>query len=531
MRGPQDTPRPTTTVVDEPSAGAATPRGVDGSPVAVVVCHGMGQQVPFETLECLAQSLRMASGDPKREVRTEVVRLAQMPSKTSPRPPEPVDLRRAEIDLPAGRGGQRVHLYEAYWAPITEGQVGLRDVFWFLLTAGVLGFVRWFQSRRFDRWMFGRWVEFDVPMRTPAKLLGIVLIIASLAVINGVLAAVVSARLLGQARQWPGPELFRALSSDIAIASLGLVAVVLGVALVPRVLKVLGHVAASYGAWTTILAGLAAILTGGALCVVHIAASQFGRIPPGGWLGDDLERLRGLRYVLLVGFVWVPPVLAALVVRRFMVEYVGDVVAYISSHSVNKFNEMRKAIHKVSSDVAGAVYRAVGEDGQPLYARVVVVGHSLGSVVAYDTLNSLLIQDRLDGESAGVQRRTAMLLTFGSPLNKTAYIFRNQRAKGSEVRETMAAAIQPLISSPDNRTMPWVNIYSRNDWIGGKLDFYDLNPPDPKWMVDNKEDEDARTPLAAHGEHWSNPMLSEVLKLAIVGAPRSTSAGIVGVIP
>ena len=52
--------------------------------------------------------------------------------------------------------------------------------------------------------------------------------------------------------------------------------------------------------------------------------------------------------------------------------------------------------------------------------------------------------------------------------------------------------------------------------VGGKLDFYDLNPPDPKRMVDNKEDEDARTPLAAHGEHWSNPMLSEVLKLAIV---------------
>lgn len=455
------------------------------------------------------------------EVRTEVVRLKQAEARTNPKPLEPADLRRAEIDLPAGSGHQRVHIYEAYWAPITEGQVGLRDVFSFLLVAGVLGFVRWFQGRRFDRWMFGRWVEFDVPVRTPAKLLGIVLILASLGVINAVLAAVIGARLLGRAGQWPEPELFHALSSDIAIASIGLVAVVLGVALLPRVFRLLGPGASSTVSWTTIIAGLAAIFAGGVLCTVHIATSLMRAQLSEGWLGDDLSAAHGLRYVLLVALVWVPPVLAAIVVRRFLVEYVGDVVAYVSSHSVSRFNEIRKSIQKISTDVAGAVYRAVGEDGRPVYSRVIVVGHSLGSVVAYDTLNNLITQDRLDGDSAAVCRRTAMLLTFGSPLNKTAYIFRNQRAKGSEVRETMAAAVQPLISSSENRTMPWVNIYSRNDWIGGKLEFYDLNPPDPAWMVDNKEDLDARTPLAAHGEHWANPMLAEVLRVAIVGATRN----------
>ena len=33
----------------------------------------------------------------------------------------------------------------------------------------------------------------------------------------------------------------------------------------------------------------------------------------------------------------------------------------------------------------------------------------------------------------------------------------------------MAAAIQPLITHYANRTIPWVNIYSRNDWIGGRV--------------------------------------------------------------
>lgn len=532
--------RPTTTAVLEPrGATAGFPEATaerDGAPVAVIVCHGMGQQVPFETLECVAQSLRMATNDPEREVMTQIVRMKQMPT-TYGKPPDPVDLRRAEIDLPGPGGAHRVHLYEAYWAPITEGQVGLKEVFWFLLVAGVQGVLRWAQRPVFERWMFGRWVPFKVPARTPFKLFAIVVLLSSLAIINAVLLAVVGARLAGAATFWPGQELFRAFTSAIAIAAIGLLLVAVGIKVVPTGLGFLGRSGARWIAWTAILLGLAAIAVAGAFIVRDIVVSQMEFVPGSGWLGGFVSRLTGIPYVIFIGLVWGLPLIAAAIARRFLVEYVGDVVAYVSSHSVSRFNEIRKAIQKVSLDVASAVYRAAAEDGTPFYGRVVMVGHSLGSVVAYDTLNALLTQDRLDGDAARIRERTAMLITFGSPLNKTAYIFRNQRSPGSEVRETMAAAVQPLISSYDNRTMPWVNLFSKNDWIGGPLEFYDTrkskDAPAKRDLQEhvrrvlNLEDEDARTPLAAHNEHWKGRKLGQTLVGAIrggVGVPMFREA-------
>jgi hypothetical protein len=477
----------------------------------------MGQQVPFETLECVAEALRRSPDHPKLEVRTEVVRLGQLPPSGGKQAVDPVELRRAEIDVPVNGDIERVHLYEGYWAPITEGRVALRDVFWFLFNAGRQGVTQWFQRRRFDRWMFGQWNEYRVPLRTPAKLLAVVALLLALAAINAALVAVVGARLIGTGAQWPGPTLFRALTSSVAISTLGMLLVGIGIR-TPGLVRFLGPAFSSFLAWSLIFIGLTAIGFSGASVVWDVVVDQVGGGQSTGWLGPSIGSLRGASYVLTIGFLWGVPLVIAAVVRWFLVQYVGDVVAYISAHTVNRFQEIRQAIQKVTFALGSAVYRAVGEDGKPLYSHVVVVGHSLGSVVAYDMLNNLLNEDRLDGEAAHVRERTAMLLTFGSPLNKTAYLFRIQRSPGSEVRETMAAAVQPLIASAANRTMPWVNIYSRNDWIGGPLDFYDTNPPDPKIRVDNLEDLDARTPLAAHSEHWENPLFASVLRRAIAGA-------------
>lgn len=49
--------------------------------------------------------------------------------------------------------GHDIHIYEAYWAPLTEGLVRLSDCFLFLIGAGWAGFQGSFS--RFYRWMFG----------------------------------------------------------------------------------------------------------------------------------------------------------------------------------------------------------------------------------------------------------------------------------------------------------------------------------------------------------------------------------------
>ncbi len=61
-----------------------------------------------------------------------------------------------------------------------------------------------------------------------------------------------------------------------------------------------------------------------------------------------------------------------------------------------------------------------------LYHHVVVVGHSLGSVVAYDLLNRLILDDNIVayagvGTSRAAAHRTPLLLTYGSPLQKLAF--------------------------------------------------------------------------------------------------------------
>ena len=70
--------------------------------------------------------------------------------------------------------------------------------------------------------------------------------------------------------------------------------------------------------------------------------------------------------------------------RWFLIQYVGDVAAYVQPQVVDRFYELRKEIKKCVWTTANAVYR------EEEYRDIIVVGHSLGSVVAYDVLNHRL---------------------------------------------------------------------------------------------------------------------------------------------
>ena len=108
------------------------------------------------------------------------------------------------------------------------------------------------------------------------------------------------------------------------------------------------------------------------------------------------------------------------------------------------------------------------------------------------------------------------LITFGSPLDKTAFIFRSH-LRSAVFREALAGAKQPLIQSYDFRPEKWINIYSKLDIISGSLDFYD-NPdkadgrlPGDHKRIDNRIDEECRFPLFAHVEYWGHSALRDAL--------------------
>jgi hypothetical protein len=210
-------------------------------------------------------------------------------------------------------------------------------------------------------------------------------------------------------------------------------------------------------------------------------------------------------------------------VRSLLVQYPGDVAAYVTPQALDRFHELREEIKESIHERARAIYAAAPEEPAPggrrfLYSRCAMVGHSLGSVIAYDTLNRL-IQDDEPGQTGGIPpdarlnvvARTPLFLTFGSPLDKTAFVFGIAGKRTTEAREALAASVQPMICDYRYRPRRWVNIYSAWDVVSGSLGFYD--PPgstDPR-RVENVRDPLATTLIAAHLEYWTNPLLFEIL--------------------
>lgn len=469
-------------------------------PVAVVVVHGIGQQIQFETLDSVVEGLlnhdQPGADDDRRKQRCKpVVRYARVGGK---------DLPRAELLVhakPDEEPGRPVHLYEAYWAPLTEGRVQLREVFQFLVEAAWNGW-RNSSKRTFDRWMFGGWVSLKTTEHTSRHLGLAAVVLAALVAINVVTSAIFASSVLHQTGwDWVSPTIV-AECTVIVIAMLGLVGLLMGLMLAS---KSLGPFKLALG--VVGLAGLAL------LAAVGWYAWQRAPLNPA--LAPDWAA-----HPLVVGPVWGLLSILSWLVRGKLVQYVGDVAVYVTPQKLDRFNELRKEIKDAVCEVVKAVYRHGADGSAPAYESIAIVGHSLGSVAAYDALNSVINTDQLEaGGRLRAVERTKLLLTFGSPLDKTAFIFAAQGRRTQETREALAAAVQPLIQDYAFRQFPWVNVWSPVDIVSGELDFYDDSTArgySAATRVLNVRDEQASTPLVAHTQYWKTRTIFEQLHSRLV---------------
>ena len=141
----------------------------------MLVVHGMGQQVRFQALDQIAQGLLRETGE---STRSPVARTVKIGDDT---------YQRLELFLSLPEGGEReVHLYEAYWAPITEGQVTLRDVTSFLFGAVFNGIRNLGGARRYS---FGRATTIWPPFSAVIALGSAFGVLLTLVAMNGVLLA------------------------------------------------------------------------------------------------------------------------------------------------------------------------------------------------------------------------------------------------------------------------------------------------------------------------------------------------------
>jgi hypothetical protein len=421
-------------------------------------------------------------------------------------------LPRVEMTLRTPSGDAReVHLYEVYWAPLTEGKVTLSDVFVFLLGAGARG-IAYSLRGAFDRWMFGTRQTFALPARGLFRLATALVVVCALALGYVAFSLLAIAQVIAL--------LYPALPGEAAVAMLGratgwcgLVIAMLGAAglastlltgskLMPRP-SVAARTLASVAAAATVVAAM----TGSALIVARWAYP----------IGLSVR----------LGVLAAGAILLALV-RWFMVQLVGDVAVYVSAHEASRFNEIRRQIQAIGRRVARHVYGSrLPNTGELEYGDIILVGHSLGSVIAYDTLNDAINGDLLaararSSNGAGpinVAARTKLLLTLGSPLDKTAFLFRTQK-DDAPVREALAAAVQPSILRYEHRPARWINVWSPFDWVSGSLEYYDQHPMPPEFArraVENvRETGVPLDTVRAHLGYWKRREFGECVYAAVM---------------
>jgi hypothetical protein len=413
--------------------------------IACMVTHGMGQQVPFETVGLIAEALGSVPFQANR------IRLTDKGDLLS----------RLECAYTAPDGTQvQVHLYEGYWAPLTEGKISFWETIGFLYSGGLAGLrslLRRAEGTKFSRWMFGGIRDLPIKPGTLADLL------------------------------------------------LAMIVVTCGVVAYASLLRVLTHIPSAFAQRPPLFQR----------DVLHIANL---------WLQFAWQHAKAL-LLILVALIYTK------LLHFAVVEYVGDVAIYVSSYKVSRFEEVRTAIQKTVFKTAEQIYSATRDAaGTPLYDEVVLVGHSLGSVITYDLLNELIVWDQkgCNGRQA-VVARTTRLITFGSPLDKTAFLFRTQISADHHYREALACLQQPLILTYAVRPTQfrWYNLYSAADVISGKLVYYDdpLNPPSSNPVI-NRSDPHAWIPLMAHVQYWSGDLLARLLKDALLGIPLESLSSV-----
>ena len=570
---------------------------------AVWIVHGMGQQLPFETLDALASGvLSVCNLVPGHNPRVTAVKFAP----SSPSEKEQV-VERVELDIEIPHENPQepsrtfqLHLYEAYWAPLTEGAAKLSDVISFFFTAAIRGFANVFKP--FQRAMFpdqnphdldAGIQRFYIPPRSAAELVLTLGILLSLIAINSVIVAASAAKaqlpgftLMSFDQHWPQLTAMATGMSAIAL-TFGIV-LFLGEmckpAQLPRwkrlLISAIGWIGFSLTAFTILaasalmssitrfafvqnfldpmpFASIQAVSTlfllAASFVVIIALLSRAAKRSSGVQLRGDpfLVNLFLAAFLLHVALIpalifvsyhplpqptqlpqyvpffipwlekilsnplWVWPALITLAkfVRELLVQYPGDVAIYVDSNKLDRFDKIRKEIKQVALNSVTGIYTALNSDKTDFeYSKIAIVGHSLGSVVAYDTLNQLLNLDDLAGNPVGVETRTCLLETFGSPLDKIAFFFTIQGKETFHIREQLAAVVQPLIQSYTKfRNFDWVNVYSRNDIVSGELKFYDVPNITGVRRVINLVDKDAVVPLVAHTDYWKNTLVWQEL--------------------
>jgi len=477
---------------------------------AILVIHGIGEQNPYETLDQFARGFARHFQSHKPELEPERIHHDGWTEVAVH-----LDFR----DRPTPGGLQRLSLFEFYWAPYTEGKVTDRAVLWWLLRTALTP-LRYLadnlQALRDERYRHSRSDIALLFLREAGRMallyVPVGLIVASILVLLGrgtprlaTWAAGLPSALVGlHVSWWEG-----------AVAICWIVAASLAWFIVRELWQWARRSTPAmdrFAEWIWL-----------SLAVLFLVG--FGAL--GWWIArTSCLCLADYRALLPQHTVWLlAGVMVALLLRRVLVGYLGDIVVYLTAdEKAANYQARSQILHASTKALELLLTRARGD-----FDQVIVAGHSLGSVIAYDTINALLSKvwalpdddpETPPALSRQDLRKLRGLVTFGSPLDKVYYFFREHVPSDQAVRAQILSFLHSFkrgysgrdygdfrftyshaepsafpTLAPDFR---WLNVWAPLDPVSGPLHFYRLEPADRKrrwyWLWG-----------AAHLAYWSDP--------------------------
>lgn len=251
--------------------------------------------------------------------------------------------------------------------------------------------------------------------------------------------------------------------------------------------------------------------------------SMFVEAEKGQW--DDVGKSSFflLHLIAAIGSVGI----VVLVVNRKLVSHVGDVAVYVSQHDIHRYADAKRAIEDKVYSLLEDLYQSRHGNNRPRYRKITIIGHSLGSVIAYECINRLYSSvkaRRADGKASSVGKdgvidedigKRLNLITLGSPLAKIYTVFYLGSHK-SEARRQLSELRYPAFTNNNARPSKWVNVWTPWDIVSSPLSLYydldrDLDGENDRSIIELKATE-LDWPLVSHMRYFDSNLFQCILR-------------------
>lgn len=220
----------------------------------------------------------------------------------------------------------------------------------------------------------------------------------------------------------------------------------------------------------TLFAGLFGALSFALYCVEPLISTNVVDIP----FSDKITSMMPAKpETLLVAIMFPIILIGSIIGRKFLRGHVSDVVFWTAQEGTSELFEQRNEILNKAINALDHVL------SNPDCKRVVVIGHSLGSSVAYQALLELWKRRKAIGFSTQEAKarypyeKISHLITAGSPIETLHYYFELTASKHhryNRIANDLKGSIEghPFVIGR-TKNIKWINLYAAADPISSKL--------------------------------------------------------------